>query len=205
MRISRRGFLASAGATPLVGLSWLRRTAMAERGGACVLAESRAGFDEAPSHLEERRFLVFPGAVGWDDSLVERVRAGATVLFESAAGFGDATEFAAQRAGLLTAFDLTIEPPAEPWTDRGRPAYIDLHWPAVARLRDFSTVVRVRGGETVGRLGSFPVAARRRLGAGSFLFLGSPIGPALWSGDPQAHAWLGALVAQAGCWASRSS
>ena len=140
--------------------------------------------------------LVFPGAAGWDTSIPGRVREGATVVFESAAGFGDAEFFEEQRAGLEAAFRLFIERPVEVWTDAGRPRYVDLLWPDPVKIRDFSSLVAVRGGETIGRLGRLPVAALHRVGTGCFVFLGSAIGPALWSGDKQAHTWLSS-VAQA--------
>jgi hypothetical protein len=49
------------------------------------------------------------------------------------------------------------------------------------------------------RLEGRPVAALRRTGSGAILFLGSPIGPALWSGDAQARAWLGSVLAAFVC------
>jgi hypothetical protein len=198
--VSRRGFLAAAAAAPIGAV--LRpfpvATAAAGRGVVCALDESRAGFARhlgMPDLLSGPGLLVLPGAVGWDESLPMRVREGAVVVFESAAGFGGASAFALQREGLRSAFGLAIEPPGEPWGTLPRPAYVDLVWPVAARVRDFSSVVVVRGGETVGRLGSVPVAARRRRGRGTFVFLGSPVGPALWAGDPQAHAWLAAVIA----------
>jgi hypothetical protein len=196
--VSRRGFLAVAGGASLAVLWRPWRPSTASTGLACVLHEARAGYDGVLVHAREPRLLVFPGAAGWDDSLPARAEAGATILFESAAGFGDARAFAKQRAGVRSAFGLTIEPPVEPWAGATRPAFVDLHWPAAARVRDFSSLVVVRGGETVGRLGSLPVAARQPCGAGAFLFLGSPIGPALWSGDVQARAWLRSVIALAG-------
>jgi len=193
MRISRRGFLAAAGAAPLSGT--LFRWNAPTGGLTCALPESRAGFESALPSPRDRRLLLFPAAVGWDPSIPRDVRNGATVLFESAAGFGDAEAFEVQRAGLRSDFGITIEPSAEARRlNATTPAYVDLLWPMPAKVRDFSSVVVVRGGETVGTLGSVPVAALQRHGAGAFLFLGSPIGPALWTGDPQAHAWLSSVV-----------
>jgi hypothetical protein len=196
MRISRRGFLA-AGAAPLSSSLFPWNAPKGSNGVTCALDESRAGYERAivPRGPDEERLLVFPAAVGWDPSIVRQVRNGATVIFESAAGFGDAKAFGEQRAGLRSAFDLTLETPTDPWARATKPAYIDLLWPAAAKLRDFSSLVVVRGGETVGRLGRLPVAALQQRGAGLFLFLGSPIGPALWTGDPQAHAWLSSVFA----------
>jgi hypothetical protein len=125
------------------------------------------------------------------------VRSGQLVILESASGFAEAGAFREQRAGLQAAFDLTIEPPVTLWNEGGRPSYLDLTWPVRARVRDFSFAVPVRGGATIGTLGGRPVAALQRAGAGALLFLGSAVGPALWSGDPQAHAWLRSVLATA--------
>jgi hypothetical protein len=190
MDVTRRGFLAAAGAAPLgpAFASWPRCAT-----SLCALPESRAGWDAALAGSTRWHLVVLPAAVGWDDSLLWRVRSGATVIFESAAGFGDARAFAEQRTGLRSAFGLTIDEPTSLWKAAPSPGYLDLRWPLAAKVRDFSSVVGVQGGETVGRLGPRPVAALQRRGAGAFLFLGSPVGPALWSRDPQAQAWLASV------------
>jgi hypothetical protein len=190
MEITRRGFLAAAGAAPLVPAfaSWPRRGP-----ALCALAESRAGWDAALAAGTGTHLVVLPAAVGWDDSLLGRVRAGATVIFESAAGFGDARAFKEQRTGLKAAFGLTIDEPTALWKAAPSPGYLDLRWPLAVKVRDFSSAVPVEGGETVGHLGSQRVAALQRRGAGAFLFLGSAVGPALWSHDPQAQAWLASI------------
>jgi hypothetical protein len=194
MGVTRRGFLAAAGAAPLRGaFGGALATWDAQPKVACVLPESRAGYLGALGRGAGTRPLVLPGAVGWDDSLPWRVRAGATVIFESAAGFSGSGALEEQRAGLWSAFRLEIDDPTEPWKGASSPGYLDLLWPIPAKVRDFSSVVGVRGGEPVGRLGPLPVAALRRCGAGVFLFLGSPVGPALWSGDPEARAWVASI------------
>jgi hypothetical protein len=163
----------------------------------CARPESRAGFAKALAGRETTGVLALPGAGGWDASIAARVRSGQLVIFESASGFTEARAFQEQRAGLQAAFGLTIERPVRLWSESGRPSYLDLGWPLRARVRDFSFAVPVRGGETIGTLGERPVAALQRAGAGALLFLGSPVGPALGSGDPQAQAWLRSVLATA--------
>ena len=195
MELSRRSFLyAVAAAAPLsraFGGPTLRPPAP---GVGCALPESRAGFAKAVAGRDGRDILIFPGASGWDPSIVAEARGGRLVIFETGCGFTKAGAFEEQRAGLRAAFDLAIESPVELWTERRRPRYLDLEWPVHARVRDFSIVVPVRGGVTVGRIGGLPVAGLQRLGTGGLLFLGSPLGPALWSGDPQAHTWLRSVL-----------
>jgi hypothetical protein len=200
--VSRRGFLGALAAAPLAAApprGTLTRPALAGPSpcSTCALPESRAGFGQALAGREAPDVLVFPGAAGWDDSIERQVRSGRLVIFESASGFAARNALREQRAGLRDAFGLGIEDPVTVWGESGRPAYLDLGWPVRARVRDFSFAVPVRGGEEVGRLGALRVATLQRAGAGALLFLGSPVGPALWSGDPQAHAWLSSVLAAA--------
>ncbi|HEX2679673.1 MAG TPA: hypothetical protein VHQ03_00090, partial [Candidatus Dormibacteraeota bacterium] len=70
----------------------------------------------------------------------------------------------------------------------------DYTWPHAAKVRDFSHVVPL---ERQGNTGEFiawadgkPVALKRQSGRGTLIFLGSPLGPALWAGDTEARRWL---------------
>ena len=195
MAVSRRGFLGALAWAPLGGALTRPMISGPSPCSTCALPESRAGFARALAGRAAADVLVFPGAAGWDDSIARRVRSGWLVIFESASGFAEASALREQRAGLREAFGLSIEHPVTVWGERAGPAYLDLGWPVRARIRDFSFAVPVRGGEVVGWLGALPVATLRRAGAGALLFLGSPVGPALWSGDPEAHAWLSAVLA----------
>lgn len=199
MHFSRRDFLAAAAVVAPMGRAWGGTPpAPTPSCAQCVLPESRDGYRKALAGREQPRNLaVVPAAAGWDPSLVEQVRNGQWVLFESAAGFGDAFSFEEQRVGLAKAFGLIMENPRAPWLEHSRPPYVQLRWPAPALVREFSSVVAVRGGETIGRFGDLTVAVLRRAGTGAFLFLGSPLGPALWSDDVGAHAWLTSVLAAA--------
>ena len=197
MDLSRRRFLGALASAPLSGVLTGRTLSGPSGCSTCALPESREGFAKALAGRDARAVLVFPGAAGWDDSIARQVRSGRLVIFESASGFAEAKALREQRAGLGATFGLTIEQPFTVWREGRRPSYLDLGWPVRARIRDFSFAVPVRGGEAVGWLGPLPVAALQRAGAGALLFLGSPVGPALGSGDPQAQAWLRSVLATA--------
>ena len=190
MDLTRRGFLCALAAAPLSPVLGGQTRPGLPRGVTCRLPESRAGFARALAGRETPDLLVFSGAAGWDDSIGDHVRSGRLVIFESASGFAGADAREAQRRGLRSGFGLMIGEPVALWRPGRRPSYVDLAWPVRARVRDFSFAVPVGGGEGIGTLGGLTVAALQRAGAGALVFLGSPIGPALWSGDPEAHAWL---------------
>lgn len=197
MDLSRRGFLGVLAAAPLSRALGRSAPSAPSLGVTCALPESRAGFSRALAGGGSRSVLVLAGAAGWDDAIERHVRRGRLVIFESGAAFADARAFAEQRAGLRSAFGLTIEDPANLWSGNRRPAYLDLGWPSPARIRDFSHAIAVRGGEAVGWIGGRPVAALRRCGDGALLFLGSPVGPALGHADREARAWLASVLDQA--------
>jgi hypothetical protein len=171
----------------------------------CLLRESFAGFcgmgiptRRAPMDGQECRLYVVPG-VGWlPEEFARRLsaftRGGGWVVFESAAGFGG---FEDQRRMLAGYFGIHILPPVDLWAN-GTAPYIDYRWPVRERVRDFSRVtpISAEGLEIIGSAGDLPVAARR----GRFIFLGSPVGPALLAGDREAHSWFSAL---AGGWPAR--
>ena len=194
MDVSRRSFLGALASVPLGGAFTEETPSGPSPCSTCALPESRAGFAQALAGREAAEGLVFPGAAGWDDSIERGVRSGRLVIFESASGFAGTDAREAQRRGLRSGFGLMIGEPVALWRPGRRPSYVDLAWPVRARVRDFSFAVPVGGGEGIGTLGGLTVAALQRAGAGALVFLGSPIGPALWSGDPEAHAWLSPML-----------
>ena len=122
---------------------------------------------------------------------------GATVILESGAGFtpADGPEFRVHQGVLRDALQLRVESPVDVWTadaqTRGVP-YVDFTWPCAAKVRDFSRVVPLgqQEGRIIARINGLPVALTRRVGRGTLVFLGSPVGPALWTGDVEARRWL---------------
>jgi hypothetical protein len=66
-----------------------------------------------------------------------------------------------------------------------------------ASVRDYSRVVPLadQPGEVIGWAGGIAVALKRRVGMGTLVYLGSPLGPALWADDQQARRLLLQLLA----------
>jgi hypothetical protein len=152
-------------------------------------------------------------------TLTDLLEAGTHVLLESGAGFLSPAEFTAHQRMLLRHFDIAVDPPVDLW--KGNPAddalptrrperhpktkrdrhpsvpYVSYLWPRETRVRDFSCVIPVSAsdGDVIGRVGALPVALKRHVGRGTLIFLGSPLGPALRAGDPEALSWLRLVTA----------
>ena len=172
----------------------------------CGLRESVTGYRSAiasMSRVPRVPSLIVPAAVGIPPLAVRPIvtclQIGGTVIVESGAGFADERQFAAHRAALCDYLGVHIEPPVELWSTPTalaphRVPYVDYTWPHAAKLRDFSRVVplerRTHAGEVIASADGLPVALRRRTLRGTLIFLGSPLGPALWAGDAEARRWL---------------
>jgi hypothetical protein len=174
------------------------------------------------SDTQERcRLAIVPGVGSMDNtvasSLFALLESGTRVLLESGAGFWTASQFAAQQEMLHRCFGIEVEPPVDLWPgnseelssqygghDRKRTTehakfipYVEYVWPRKATVRDFSRVIPVlaNNAEVIGRVGRLPVAVRKWVGNGTLIFIGSPLGPALRAGDPEARSWLQLLAA----------
>jgi hypothetical protein len=145
--------------------------------------------------------------------------AGTNVLLESGAGFLRGSEFTAHQKMLNRYFGITIGSPVDLWSAvsadstqvmyRRRPSssakaksreavpYVNYLWPQETNVRDFSRVTAVleREKNVIGKVGALPVALKRRVANGTLIFLGSPMGPALRAGDPEALSWLRSITA----------
>lgn len=151
--------------------------------------------------LSRRAVLILPGAVAIPPPVVQAIlsslHSGASVILESGAGFAAGRDFAAHQVVLREQLQLRVEAPVPLWSapirSRGIP-YVDYTWPSPARIRDFSRVVPLArpgdGGDIIARVHGLPVALKRQSGRGTLIFLGSPLGPALWAGDAEARRWL---------------
>ncbi len=219
MGLSRREFLSCAGALAVGLRMRDRSTSAVETSPGCVLldlkehcclGESVAGYETALAssglqwmHAESVSHcavLIVPAALEIPPPAVEAIASclerGASVILESGAAFAQKREFRAHRDVLRDSLQVRIEAPVRLWpahsSSRGTP-YVDYTWPYPAKVRDFSRVVpladRADGGEIIAWVDGLPVALKRRRGRGTLIFLGSPLGTALWAGDAEARRW----------------
>jgi len=163
----------------------------------CALRESLAGYERASAGLVSRRpLLIVPAAGAIPAAAVHQItnclRAGGTVLLESGAGFADESRFQAHRDAVRNDLHVQVERPRHKSRDV---PYIDYVWPYATKIRDFSRVVPLaeQPGEFIARADGHPVALTRRVERGTLIYLGSPLGPALWAGDAEAMQWLSRL------------
>jgi hypothetical protein len=183
-------------------------------GADCVLRESLEGYraalgeehacDTVPgmAQLGPCRMVIVPGAGCMDSAaaskLLDLLNEGSDVLLESGAGFLRPSDFAAHQELLRKYFGVDVLPPLNVWTsDRDFIAsrsvpYVSYTWPRKAMVRDFSCVVPASAPEddVIGRMGKLPLALKKRVANGLLVFIGSPLGPALGAGDPDAQQWL---------------
>jgi hypothetical protein len=188
----------------------------------CCIPESFAGYESALAQLGVRMpradarsvagsaMVVIPGALRISPAVGAMIRRslddGATVLIESGAVFANAESagFRAHRETLREELGLDVASPLSLWPRRastdGIP-YVDYSWPVAARVRDFSRVVPLQSHDPrdaiIARVREVPVASMRRTGSGNLVYLGSPLGPALRSGDADARQWLRELLGSA--------
>lgn len=156
-----------------------------------------------PDPFARLSFLVAPYVVslspGFSDCLVQALHSGTTVLLESGAAFADHGTFRHHRRWLRENLALRVVQPRDPWANQSTPGarYVEFTWPLRVKIRDFSRVVALadeQPGEIIAWAGDLAVALRRRVGKGTLIYLGSPVGQALWAGDPEATRWLDAIA-----------
>lgn len=190
--------------------------ALADLGSSCALRESSAGYESALAaagmafkrtslhSLLPSRLVILPAAVFTHESELVRVRRhlknGSTVILESGAAFINAEGFYFHRCLMDSVLGLSLHAPIRLWESAdsfSQSPYIDYRWPVVTKVREFSRIIPVdcRSGETIAWFHKLPVAIKRRVGKGTLVFLGSPLGPHLLAGDREAGNWLQAVCA----------
>ena len=223
------GYAAAAAALPLMG-GRARASSPREVTHDCVLLdlgvhgslrESTLGYAAALANTNRcwtrvdapllpcRGVLIVPGMLSMPPSAVRAILSAlddeTTVVLESGAGFASATEVRAHRALVRSAFQIDVDAPVDVWeartSGRGIP-YMQVDWPTPATIRDFSRVLPIfaRDGDVIARVNSLSVGVKRAVGRGTLVFLGSPIGPALWAGDLEACRWLNDVLQHHTSW-----
>jgi len=173
------------------------RIEVLDLGEHCALRESVAGYTCAVAAMApaaRRAVFIVPAAGQLSPAVLHKITSalhwGAVVVLESGAAFVEEPLAQAHCNALRESLGVGVKAPVQLWPRRT--PYVDYTWPHAAKLRDFSRVIPLDQptGETIGFADGQPVALRRQVARGTFIFLGSPLGPALWAGDRDANRWL---------------
>jgi hypothetical protein len=133
--------------------------------------------------------IVLPAAQAITWPLAFRLRqtalAGSWILIESGLCFEAASNWNHLGRILREAFHLQIAAPLQV-----RDGYVRFEWPQRTLVRTFEAVTPVTCAPTelVATLNGVAVAARRSMGRGGIIFLGSMLGPAFAADEREAHA-----------------
>ena len=211
MSMTRRqfvGYAAVSAAGASIGRFSLGSTATRNDAGVvvvdehCTIPESAAGYRACMGMLGSGKagVVIVPAAVDVPSSTIrflhDRLDSGAIVVLESGSIYGDAGSiaFGSHRAMLRDQFGIEVDRPTPLWPSASVP-YVYYRWPLPAMVRDYGrAVVLPEQDGVVARVNGIPVAMASRVRAGTVIFLGSPLGPALLFGDREARAWLTHLV-----------
>jgi hypothetical protein len=162
----------------------------------CSLPESLLGYRRAVAGVVPAApTLILPASVTVPRRRIEaHLWRGGLVIFESGAGFLRGEAFEAHRGALRNVLGIHVGLPRVLWPRRM--PYVNFHWPTGALVRDFSVVVPPvrRERDVVATADGMAVGVASRARLGHVLFLGSPLGPALWAGDADASRWLRAVL-----------
>ncbi len=169
------------------------------------------------------RMAIIPGLGSIDPEMAETLSslldAGTHVLLESGAAFLSPPEFTAHQETLFHYFDIEVGAPVDLWSRTSaddallghrpqRQPSKKLNSPESIPLRQLllarpdigprlqSSASRVGESGRCNRQGRrITHRVKRRTSGGMLIFLGSPLGPALRAGDPQARSWLLSVTA----------
>lgn len=202
MPITRREFLGGAAmALALARPRLALRRPVSTVFDSDVLAESTIGYRRAlESHMPDRDVLVVPAALAIPSASIESyLWRGGMVILESGVAFADPAIFPSHRDALGRTLGIHVQAPVDLWPRR-TPPYVDFTWPAPVKVRDFSRIVPLaeQQGHVIATADGLPVALRRTIGAGTLIFLGTPVGPGIWAGDQEARRWLLAVTGATG-------
>ena len=150
----------------------------------CLSQESARGFRLLLRRVVSGNIIILPGSRGVSlERAVALRRAamrGALVVIEGAPAFRSHNV-------IRDVFGFELQPPRSVAnTDR---LYIQYTWPVPRLVRHFSSIMPVccLPSEKIAEFAGITVCAKRRVGRGAIIFLGSMLGPVLLAEEKEAH------------------
>jgi hypothetical protein len=160
----------------------------------CLSEESASGFrlllqrNQPAFNRSSPRLIIIPGARQLSRKtgreLLRHVTSGTWLILESGLCFMPGAEAIGQIRVLRDVFGFEV---GAPFANGG--AYIEYAWPLRRLVRDFSmfTPLECPQTEAIAKFRGVTVCAKRRVGKGGIIFLGSMLGPGLLAEEREAH------------------
>ena len=197
---TRRQVLSNLAVTPFAA-AFIRHGTAAEQAepqiipeSHCLSEESARGFrlllERNRALLENRstRLVVIPGArqlrLATALALVEEATRGAWVIFEDGTAFTRSEQAIPQMRVLKYVFGIGVQP-----TVAIGERYIEYLWPLHRLVRHFNTFTPIEclAGEAIAYANGATACAKRHIGKGGIIYLGSMLGPGLVAEEREAH------------------
>jgi hypothetical protein len=161
--------------------------------------ESARGYRNLLATVEPRvPIIIIPAVRQLSFGEAERLRdlafGGARLILESGAAYAHSGEWRAQARVLDAVFGLNVR--EEITASTTEPAYLNYRCPERIMVRTFGAIspVHCSPGEQLAEHGGAPVAAKREVGQGCIVYLGSILGVGLLAQEREAHAVGAALL-----------
>ncbi len=118
--------------------------------------------------------------------LADAVGEGRWLLIESDLCFATASESAYHRHLMRELFGLQLGLPVT--SQDLNDLYVTYDWPVRCMVRHFGGGVAIEADDddVIARAGGMPIAVRKTVGKGGIIYIGTPLGPLLTSGDREA-------------------
>lgn len=202
--LTRRELLAGIASAPFIGALNPRPPAVRGLQVEIVVEphsmsqESARGFQrllatEARSmHARPSNLIILPGTRQLtSQNAVEMLNgavAGRWLIMESGLCFLQKSAVTTQTRILRAVFDFEVGDPAPVSNSEPRAAYVQYTWPHSALVRDFSSITPVAcsPAESIAQFEGVTVCAKRRIGKGGIILLGSMLGPGLFADEREA-------------------
>ncbi len=118
--------------------------------------------------------------------LADAVGEGRWLLIESGLSFATPSECSDHGHFMRELFGLQIGPAVTPHDLSD--LYVSYDWPICGMVRVFggAAPIEADGNDVIARAGGMPIAVRKEIGKGGIIYIGTPLGPLLPSGDREA-------------------
>lgn len=169
----------------------------------CLSQESAQGFGLLLKKKTGARqnIIILPASRDLSDrsasELLRKVLAGAWLIYESGLCFSSSQTSLRQCRLLREIFGLDVAPPLSISGLAPKTFYVQYLWPLEKLVRSFHAITTVRCApeETIAEFQGMPVCARRFLGNGGVVYLGSMLGVGLFAEEREAHRIGNAMLA----------